>query len=69
MDQDEEILGFEDAFAIAEKVIEMAERVRRMNKAVPGTVAKWVFELDDERFDVAVTVASPHPTTNRGREQ
>jgi hypothetical protein len=41
---------------IAEKVIEMADRVNVMDLACPGTEAKWAFEMDDVEYEVIVKV-------------
>lgn len=48
----------EDAIAIGLKVVEMAERVRTMHLACPGSVAKWAFEMDDTRYVVRLSVAT-----------
>ncbi|AGH57980.1 hypothetical protein RHVG_00015 [Rhodovulum phage RS1] len=49
----------EDAIAIGTTIVEMADRVKTMDLVCPGTAAEWNFELDDQRFDVKVTVAVP----------
>lgn len=54
---DDPLLSFADAYAIGEKIVEMADRVRSIDPAVPGAVAKWGFELDGDRFEVALTKA------------
>lgn len=46
----------DDAIEIGLKVAEMAERVRKFDKIVPGAQAKWFFECDDVRFKVVITV-------------
>ncbi|ORE93224.1 hypothetical protein [Aurantimonas sp. 22II-16-19i] len=50
-------LSVDDAFNIAGKIVEMAERVRKLDVAVPGARAKWFFEVDDDRFEVNVAFA------------
>lgn len=50
-------LSSDQAYAIAGKIVEMAERVQRLDPAVPGAVAKWAFEMDDARFSVSVEYA------------
>ncbi len=46
----------DDAIELGLKVAEMAERVRKFDKIVPGAQAKWFFECDDIRFKVVVSV-------------
>lgn len=60
-DDDGGMLGFEDAYAIASKIEEMADRVKQMHKAIPGAEATWGFEIDDTRFKVVVTVDDSKP--------
>lgn len=50
-------LSVDDAFNIASKIIEMADRVRKLDAAVPGARAKWFFEVDDDRFEVNLAFA------------
>lgn len=49
----------DDLIAVGEKVIEMAERVKTAHKVMPGAQATWAFEVEDDRFNVTVTVAEP----------
>lgn len=58
-DEDEPMLSFDDAYNIASKIIEMADRVKAANAAVPGVEAKWFFESEDTRFKVVLRVAKP----------
>lgn len=46
----------EDAIEIGMKVVEMADRCKTMNMAMPGATAKWHFEIDEVRYSVAVSV-------------
>ena len=55
-DDDAGMLSLEDAYAIASKIEEMADRVKQMHKAIPGAAATWGFEMDNTRFKVVVTV-------------
>ena len=50
-------LDDDDAIEIGSKIVEAADRLKGMNAVVPGAVAKWSFEMDGMRFDVAITVA------------
>lgn len=44
----------EDAEAIGLKVVEMADRVKTLHAVVPGSRARWYFDMDDLRFEVIV---------------
>ncbi|WP_375591028.1 hypothetical protein ABWH89_11065 [Hoeflea alexandrii] len=48
--------GEEDVIAVGRKVIEMAERVKRVAAACPGAKATWAFEIEDTRYSVAVSL-------------
>jgi hypothetical protein len=50
----------EDLQEIGEKIVEMAERVRDMDRITPGAVARWGFEMDDVRYGVRICV-EPRP--------
>ena len=52
-----DVHSFEAAEFLGEQIIEMAERVRLAHKVVPGTVAKYSFEMDGETYAVSVCVA------------
>lgn len=52
----EPLVSLCDVYDIGEKIVEMADRVRSLHRVVPGSVAKWGFELDGTRFEVAVNV-------------
>ncbi|WP_076486109.1 hypothetical protein [Rhodobacter aestuarii] len=47
----------QDLIDIGAKIVEMADRVRTMNMALPGALAQWHFEMDDLRYKVTVSVA------------
>lgn len=49
-------LDVDTAFEIASKVVDMCERVATLHSIVPGAIARWVLEVDGQRFAVAVTV-------------
>lgn len=52
---DDEIgIDGETAWRIAEKVIEMIDRVKTADKFVPGAVAKLGVEVDGERFEISL---------------
>lgn len=55
---DPEYVDDEDVLAIGDKILEMADRVKVMHAACPGTVASWAFEMDGQRFAVRVSVAN-----------
>lgn len=57
-DDDLPMLSMDDAYAIGEKVMEMADRVKAVNPAVPGVRANWCFTVDGTRFQMIVAVAS-----------
>jgi len=44
------------AIDVGEKVMEMADRLRLADRIVPGAHARWVFEMDDTRYEVTVRV-------------
>lgn len=44
---------------IADKVIELADRVKVISALAPGAEASWLFELDDTRFELVVRVYDP----------
>ena len=48
---------FDAACAIGEKLIEMADRLKPVDGVVPGSQAKWAFEMDDVRYGVVMAVA------------
>lgn len=52
---DEADEGFEAEF-LGEKVIEMAERVFVAHKIVPGSNARYVFDMDGVQYEVRVSV-------------
>jgi len=53
---DETLLSFEDAYEIASKVVDMAERVREIDKITPGARATWGMEMDGAKYRVIVEV-------------
>lgn len=50
-------VSFSDAAELGFKVIEMADRVWTMDGCLPGSQARWQFEMDDRRFVVTVAPA------------
>lgn len=54
-DDDIELVSFTDAAAIGFKVVEMADRLKDVAAAVPGSQAKWGFEIDGVRYQVVLT--------------
>lgn len=54
----------EDLIAIGMKIVEMATRLKVMNAVCPGAKARWSFEMDDLRFDVACTISATPPPPN-----
>lgn len=52
-----DLTDWEAAGEIGQKVIDMAERVKKLDPVVPGTRAKWGFEMDGTRYEVVVRVA------------
>ena len=54
---DVEDVSFSDAAELGFKVIEMADRVSTMDACLPGSQARWHFEMDDRRFVVTVAPA------------
>ena len=55
---DEDGMDAETAFVIADKVVEMCERVTTAEKFAPGAVARWRMSLDGKWFDLTVAVSS-----------
>lgn len=55
----------EDLIIIGSKVVEMADRIKVMHLACPGTHASWHFEVDGQRYRVRVDVAAPLETLAR----
>ena len=50
-------LDDDDAIEIGRKIVEAADRLKVMHAVMPGSVAKWAFEMDGQRFNVAITIA------------
>lgn len=50
----------DDAWEIASKIVEMAERVKVANKVVPGAQASWGVEIEGVVYRVVVSVADPN---------
>ena len=52
----------EHAFMVAEElgltIIDMADRVSKMEKVSPGTQAKYVFEMDGEHYEVVLRLTN-----------
>lgn len=53
---DDAITGIDDLITLGQKVVEMAERVEKVDPAVPGARMTWVFEMEDTKFKVTVEV-------------
>lgn len=51
------IVGIGDLATLGQKLVEMCDRVARIDPVVPGAVAKWGFDIDGKSFEVAVKVA------------
>ncbi len=51
------ILDHGDAADVGYKVVEMADKVRKMEPMAPGVEASWVFTVDGLDFEVRVKVA------------
>lgn len=49
---DEGILGFDAAYQIGERIVEMADRVRKLDPMVPGAQARCEIEIDDVPFEI-----------------
>ena len=45
-----------DLDEVADKIIEMADRLKIVDLTCPGAVATWAFELDDIVFKVSMSV-------------
>ena len=61
-DRDEELFEDDAAVRIGRKIMEMADRVTDVARALPGSQATWNFEVDDRRYKVVVAlVESPAP--------
>jgi hypothetical protein len=56
--KDDTLLAIDDAAEIGFKIVEMADRVRKMHPMMAGTKASWNFELDGVRYSVLVGVMS-----------
>jgi hypothetical protein len=57
-DQDGTLLAIDDAAQIGFKIVEMADRVRKIHQMAPSTKASWNFEMDGVRYSVLVGVMS-----------
>lgn len=64
---DEGLLSVSDAARIGFKLVEMADRLVDVDAALPGSQAKWAFEIDGKSFDIVVTrAATSNPEGERG---
>jgi len=52
----EEVFADDAAVRIGRKVIEMADRITDVARALPGAQATWHFDIDDRRYKVIVTL-------------
>ncbi|RUU12069.1 MAG: hypothetical protein EOQ98_19425 [Mesorhizobium sp.] len=55
-DTDDDPVSYDEAATIGFKIVEMADRVKVADKCLPGSQAKWCFEMSDVKYDVVVTV-------------
>ncbi|WP_066517687.1 hypothetical protein [Sphingobium cloacae] len=53
------LVSQDDAVNIGMKIVEMADRLRDMNKVVTGAQARWGFDMDGVHYDVAVSLGDP----------
>lgn len=56
MNDDEKLLSLDDAYAIGNQVVEMADRVRKMQVISPGATAAWGLDLDGHRYVVSIEI-------------
>ena len=61
------VLSTSDAAAIGFRLVEMADRVKNVDAAVPGTQARCSFQIDGLKFNVVVTLARP-PSPSSGQQ-
>lgn len=57
MGDEDGILSWEDGFKIGCRIAEMADRVKVGHRILPGSQAKWFFDMDGTKFEVVVSVA------------
>lgn len=60
-------LDFDDwgaSHAMGNKVLEMVDRLKVAHAVAPGAVATWCFEVDGQRYKLAMT-AEPNPEKSR----
>lgn len=50
----DDLLGWGDAYAVGEKIVEMCDRVNKLDKVAPGVQAKWVIGIEDDEFEIIV---------------
>jgi hypothetical protein len=55
-DADAAVLSLHDAMEIGFKVAEMADRLKDVDAAMPGSQAVFGFELDDVAYEIIVKV-------------
>lgn len=53
---DDRVTQFEAAYDIGEKVLEAMDRVKNMQRIVPGTGAKWKVRIDGTWFEIDVKI-------------
>lgn len=46
----------EDLIILGSRVVEMADRLKVMASACPGTAASWAFEMEGQRFKLSMTL-------------
>lgn len=52
----DEFCNARDLIAIGEKVVEMADRVEKMDRVSPGCGAAWTFEMDGIRYRCSLKI-------------
>lgn len=55
-DRDDDVCGvsLEDAYALADKIEDMARRVSEMHRITPGCVAVSKIAIDDQWFEISL---------------
>lgn len=52
----EDLDDYAAAYAIGEKVLEMADRLSPVDRVVPGSRANWALEVDGVRYSLVMSV-------------
>lgn len=53
---DQELDDFDAAYALGQKVLEMADRLKVIEHITPGAAASYGFSIDDTRFQLTMKV-------------